>query len=51
MADQTRPYDEIVRTLGEDGAEAVTDGILGGGHYDSEPAPEDLERRTPIGAS
>ena len=51
MADATRRDDETVDPSGRDRAEAMTDGILGGGHYDSEPAPEDQERRTAVGGS
>ena len=46
MGDEMRRLDDIVDELDQRRrAEAITEGILGGGHYDSEPAPEDLQRR------
>ncbi len=50
MDNERRPHGHAVGDLDDDQA-AVTEGILGGGHYDSEPSPADAERRSPVGAS
>jgi hypothetical protein len=46
MGDEMGRGDELPRELDEQQAVAVTDGILDGGHYDSEPCSEDLDRRS-----
>ena len=51
MDKERRPHGHAVGELDDDGMAAVTDGILDGGHYDSEPSPADAGRRSPVGAS
>ena len=51
MEGETRRDEDTIWAPAAEGTEAVTDGILDGGHYDSELAPEDLERRTLVGVS
>jgi hypothetical protein len=44
MGEEMRRLDDIVYELDQRRrAEAITEGILGGGHYDSDPSPDDEE--------